>query len=370
MFYISDSGSVISRKVSSTPTEMRHVGITILAICASLGCLLAKQPPTQPCRIDNWPQTKSLAVDFRSSIKSYSIITDHVFYILKNDTVYVTGKGKFGVLGLGEQISQISENSPKEIVALRHKNIEKIYGDERSTIALSKAGQIWTWGRNIDAGLDTPKVFVMPKSAKIVDISLGWDYWLALDDQGQVWAYGINTWGQLGVGDNDKRKQPVVISTFANHKISSLATAGGVRTSAALTTDGDVYMWGDRTNSTVPEIVDHLPAKVSEITANNWNILMLTVTGDLYINYKNGATDCNKGDPNRHFKHIHAANHDLLVVGEGEDNSLYAWYTISSLPWEWYAPVKVNDTKLVSDVFVGADWINNPLHPPFMCNPN
>lgn len=359
---------------------MRHVGLLILVVCASFGCLLAKQPPSQSCQVDHWPQTKNLTGAFRSSIKSYSIIRDHAFYILKNNTVYVTGKGKYGVLGLGEQVREASETSPKEIVALRNKDIEKIYGNDQIAMALSKAGQLWTWGRNINAEFDispasnqtviTPKMIVMPNAAKVVDISLGWDYWLALDSRGQVWAWGANTWGQLGVGDDGGRLHPVLINAFAKHNISALATAGGIRTSAALTTKGDVYIWGDRTNSTVPELVGNLPAKVTEIAANNWNILMLAANGDPYINYKRNATDCNKGDHSRRFKHIHASNDGLMVVGESEDNGLYAWYTISSLPWEWYAPVKVNSTKLVSDVFVGADWINNPLHPPFMCTPN
>jgi alpha-tubulin suppressor-like RCC1 family protein len=63
----------------------------------------------------------------------------------------------------------------------------------------------------------------------------------ALTRDGRVFAWGSNTFGELGLGDNIDRFQPVEMTGFTN----VVALVGGNRFSAALKKDGTVWAWGD-----------------------------------------------------------------------------------------------------------------------------
>ncbi len=76
--------------------------------------------------------------------------------------------------------------------------------------------------------------------AKIVSISTGLNYALALDDDGTVWAWGTNTYGQLGDGTADAyRKVPAKV-----HIDNVKAVSAGGAFNLALKNDGTVWAWG------------------------------------------------------------------------------------------------------------------------------
>ncbi len=63
---------------------------------------------------------------------------------------------------------------------------------------------------------------------------------LMIGDDGSVWAWGQNEFGQLGIGNNDEQLIPVKISGLAN----ITAVAVGDNHSLALDQDGNVWAWG------------------------------------------------------------------------------------------------------------------------------
>jgi len=66
---------------------------------------------------------------------------------------------------------------------------------------------------------------------------------LAVSDNGQVYAWGRNDKGQLGLGDSKDRKCPTLIKELAGYNIVSVAT--GKSHSLFLTDDGKVLACGD-----------------------------------------------------------------------------------------------------------------------------
>ena len=90
---------------------------------------------------------------------------------------------------------------------------------------------------------------------------------LALDRDGQVYAWGQNQYGQLGTGDNTLSTVPKkVISTGALAGKRVIALSGSFNHSLALCSDGSLFAWGynqsgqlgngSTTNSNVPVAVD------------------------------------------------------------------------------------------------------------------
>ena len=78
-------------------------------------------------------------------------------------------------------------------------------------------------------------------------ISLGGGYSLALKADGSVWAWGDNTWGQLGVNNASMAYSdaPVRVVDAGGAALKDVvAIAAGARHALALARDGVVYAWG------------------------------------------------------------------------------------------------------------------------------
>ena len=65
----------------------------------------------------------------------------------------------------------------------------------------------------------------------------------AVTDKGEVYAWGRNEKGQLGLGDTKDRKVPTLIKDLTGHKISKVAV--GRNHSLFLTDEGKVLGCGD-----------------------------------------------------------------------------------------------------------------------------
>ena len=78
-------------------------------------------------------------------------------------------------------------------------------------------------------------------------ISAGSSHSLALKDDGTVWAFGTNNYGQLGVGDTMNRDAPVQVkdpSDPTTYLTGVTAISAGYDYSLALKSDGTVWAWG------------------------------------------------------------------------------------------------------------------------------
>jgi alpha-tubulin suppressor-like RCC1 family protein len=58
---------------------------------------------------------------------------------------------------------------------------------------------------------------------KIVDISCGDDYWIALDKDGKLYAYGAGKTGVLGEANVKQLNQPRLIEALADQNVKSVS---------------------------------------------------------------------------------------------------------------------------------------------------
>lgn len=123
----------------------------------------------------------------------------------------------------------------------------------------------------------------------IVDISAGYGHALLLDENGDVWSFGCNLYGQLGRGNFDNsnaNSKPQKIAGLQKIK----AISAGFRHSIALDDNGNAYAWGINTkvekdgntfNNATPDKIDSLE-NIEKIVAGRDYSLAINDKGGLY----------------------------------------------------------------------------------------
>lgn len=108
------------------------------------------------------------------------------------------------------------------------------------TFGLNDHGQLGHSGAETEVGL--PQEVALPERA--VAVAAGHYHTLCLSESGNVWAWGSDSQGQLGLGSSgpSKATEPRLITSLQNAKIVGLAA--GAAHSLAVTASGEVYSWG------------------------------------------------------------------------------------------------------------------------------
>ncbi|MDM8541107.1 choice-of-anchor D domain-containing protein [Desulfococcaceae bacterium HSG9] len=189
-------------------------------------------------------------------LKDVDAIAAGKFYtvVLKNDkTVWAWGSNAYGQLGNNSGESSITPvQVVTDIYGTKLENIKAISAGYAHTIALKEDGTVWAWGYNqygqVGDGSSLPATspVVVAKQvgslSGVVQIATGQNHSLALEDNGNsttVWAWGWNENGQLGDGSTTNYSTPRQVDLS-----NIIAIAGGGYHSLALDNNGMVWAWG------------------------------------------------------------------------------------------------------------------------------
>ncbi|XP_055853087.1 RCC1 and BTB domain-containing protein 2 [Episyrphus balteatus] len=86
------------------------------------------------------------------------------------------------------------------------------------------------------------RIFQFSESEKIIDLECGFEHAVILNSHGEVYTWGNGLRGQLGIEELKIQETPILVEALSGIKIISIA-AGGWH-SAAASLSGDVYTWG------------------------------------------------------------------------------------------------------------------------------
>ena len=163
--------------------------------------------------------------------------------------MWVWGSATFGELGIGIQNFN-PHPIPVQVPGLN--NIVMVAAGTASSFAVDRNGAVWSWGSNFDGRLgDGSSVVFRATPAQVVGLtdvqalSAGGSHVLALTRDSSVWSWGANALGQLGQGSADTGLHP--IPTRIPGFTATAVSAGGNH-SLALKPDGTVWAWGLNTS--------------------------------------------------------------------------------------------------------------------------
>ncbi|WP_153730443.1 RCC1 domain-containing protein [Sporosarcina obsidiansis] len=216
------------------------------------------------------------------------------FVVLKEDgSVWMWGDNTYGQQGA----SGVDSSSPHPVelaTGNRLSNIQAIVAGGDHTLALDQNGEVWAWGRNDynqlghSGGLlknERPQKVFHKEMGKIVAIGAGGYHSLAVDESGHVWAWGLNSFGQLGSPVGLGTPPSTVEPTRVPGLVEVVSVEAGAEHSVALKRDGTVVAWGRNSLGQLgngetasvnysPSVVSGL-SSIMEITAGDYHTIAL-----------------------------------------------------------------------------------------------
>jgi len=192
------------------------------------------------------PQVKSYKLNF---IKSISLRSTEIEHNTLNQKIYFINSA-------GNMFS----NYPNTVLFDSSENWKQVSVGATHQLAIKENGTLWSWGSNLygELGLGYSDPNLQFDSPIKVGNFSDWEYVLAgnnisfgLRDGGKLYAWGFNQSGLLGFGDNSNRNEPERIGASLWKKISVgnvLDRYSDGNTIIGIQTDGQMWGWGSNTN--------------------------------------------------------------------------------------------------------------------------
>ncbi|XP_078446964.1 regulator of chromosome condensation (RCC1) family protein isoform X2 [Wolffia australiana] len=239
----------------------------------------------------------------------------HTLALSDTGLVWGWGYGGEGQLGLGSRIRMVSSPHPVPCVepgrdksqvahaghigleGQSHKSmgslVKAIACGGRHSAVVTEAGTLLTfgWGLYGQCGQGSTDDELRPTCVssllgiKIKGIAAGLWHTICTSDDGDVYAFGGNQFGQLGTGSDQAETIPKLLDAQGLENCNAKAISCGARHSAMVTDDGQVFCWGwnkygqlglgDALDRSVPSQVTFDGCHPVEVSCGWWHTLLL-----------------------------------------------------------------------------------------------
>jgi alpha-tubulin suppressor-like RCC1 family protein len=193
----------------------------------------------------------------------------HSLAARSDGTVWTWGNNAQGTLGNGTTVA----NSLSPVQALNLTGVTDVAAGVggNSVAALRNDGTVWTWGDNASGQLGDGTLTQRNAPVKVLNltgvtaIATANAHMVALRNDGTVWTWGYNASGQLGNGTTSAYSTtPVRVAGLTG----VVRIAAGAHHTLALRNDGTVWGWGSNSygQTDCSFVASPTPVKVSSLT--------------------------------------------------------------------------------------------------------
>lgn len=180
------------------------------------------------------------------NFKQLAVADDTAFALDNDGALWAWGSNNVGMLATGKAVFEEVWATPRIITP--DKRYKQISAGSDHILALDTDNNLWGWGRNLQGQLTgndnfylTPKQISLPTGTKIKKIVATRDNSIVLDTNDHAWAWGSNNFGRLGVGGTQPNyRTPTPIA--GNHKFAEISA--GYAHTVAIDFDRHVWAWG------------------------------------------------------------------------------------------------------------------------------
>jgi len=292
--------TTVSSSVTSTNIS-RPTGVTATTVKASVSAYNSSgYSPVIEKTVNDLPDI--------TNIVSVAAGGSHSLALDSEGKIYAWGLNSYGQLGNNSTTDSSVPVQVDTSGVLAGKTITAIAAGVYHSMALDSEGKVYAWGNNASGRLgnnstsnssvpvqvDTSGVLA---GKTITAISGGGAHSLAIDSDGKVYAWGLNSYGQLGNNSPTNSSVPVQVYTsgvLAGKTITAIAA--GSTYSLAIDSEGKVYAWGynnsgqlgnnSTTNSNIPVQVNTsgvLAGKtITAISVGDYYSMALDSAGKVY----------------------------------------------------------------------------------------
>lgn len=219
------------------------------------------------------------------------------------------GWGDFGRLGTGDCRDVFI---PYPLPALASKVVVNVACGDTHTLVATNEGEVFSFGRNQNGQLGLgsiqdcllPQQVVALKGKHVLRVACGAEHSCCVTDEGEVYCWGWGRYGNIGDGESQDRHLPTKAKGLEGIKIVQVAC--GWRHSIAVDEEGAMYTWGwgayaqlmhgDRTDQYIPKRVEALRQQRVSLVAGGWrHTLAADSEGRLYAAGWNRFGQCGVG---------------------------------------------------------------------------
>ena len=177
------------------------------------------------------------------SMTIFTIISNSIFAQTATQSLWAWGNNYFGQLGLGNNSGYDTTSATR---VLDSSSIKVIKSGYAHTVKIKNDGTLWAWGRNDygQLGLGDSKNYNIPKKVGTdtnwINVGTGMYHTLAIKKDGTLWSWGRNIYGQLGLGNYTDYNSPQQIDTASDWLDIAITLDG----SYAIKNNGTLWSWG------------------------------------------------------------------------------------------------------------------------------
>ena len=259
--------------------------------------------------------------------------------ITEDGSLYTWGQNLYGTVGNGKTGQDNYQLVPTKIL----NNVKSVDFGNYYGGAITEDGSLYMWGYNAYGQIGNGTTVSQTTPTKILSnvksISLSSLHSAAITEDGSLYMWGYNSYGQVGNGKSENQVRPVKILSDV------VSVAVGHAHSAAITKDGSLYMWGangdgkigngtlgnvDTENNQLTPV--KVLSNVISVSLGTYHSAAITKDGSLYMWGSNSygqignGTKTNQLVPQKVFSNV-----KVISLGRDysaaitEDGSLYMW---------------------------------------------
>ncbi|MBI5696276.1 MAG: thrombospondin type 3 repeat-containing protein [Nitrospirae bacterium] len=195
-----------------------------------------------------------------ADVVAVSIGDYHALALKSDGTVWAWGSNVTGQVGNNSSMNEAGSVQVTGVDGVGYlADVVAVSAGDYHSLALKADGTVWAWGYNVNGQLGDNSTYYDSRTpvqvkgaggtgylANVVAVSAGHNRSLALKADGTVWAWGLNSYGQLGDNTTTDRHAPVQVlgPGGSGYLTGVVSISSGHDHSLALRSDGTVWAWG------------------------------------------------------------------------------------------------------------------------------